>query len=202
MPDGEERRMRMTRILAAAALLAPGFAMAQTRPAPEPAVVTRSAERVAIVETVNMQERSVLLRGAGGAQDGALATVRVGPAMRNLGQVRPGDRVVVTVTDSLVAALVRPDDRQGARAGATVVTRAAEGQRPGASVTEAERVRVRVDSIQPLRNRVFFTLPSGEQREARIEDPRLRQFVRGLNPGDMVDVVMLETVSLRVLPPG
>ena len=49
--------MKLPRILLAAALFAPALAVAQ------PAVVGASAERSAIVESVNAQERSVLLRG-------------------------------------------------------------------------------------------------------------------------------------------
>lgn len=189
--------MRASRLLILAAVLAPGLAVAQ-----QPAVVAASTERTAIVETVNMTERSVLLRGDAGAQSGVLATVRVGPEMRNLGQVRPGDRVVVTVTDAIAASLARPGDGAAPTGAAAFAARAPEGARPAAGVGDALRTRVRVEGIDLGRNSVTFTTPEGQRRTVRVQDPRMRQFIRTLSPGDMVDVVFVETVTLRVLPPG
>lgn len=184
--------MKLARILLACACLGPGVASAQ-----QPAVVAATAERTAIVETTNAAERSVLLRG----ENGNLATVRVGPEVRNFAQIRPGDRVVLSVTDAIAASIARPDGR-AATGSAAVATRAAEGQRPGASLTEAERVRVRIQGIDLGRNSVAFVTPEGQRREVRVQDPRMRQFIRTLNPGDEVDVVFVESYSLRVLPPG
>jgi uncharacterized lipoprotein YbaY len=53
-------------------------------PPPQAAAVSTTTQRTAIVETVNMRERSVLLRGDAGSQNGLLATIRVGPQVRNL----------------------------------------------------------------------------------------------------------------------
>jgi len=188
--------MTSIRILVAAACLAPGLAAAQG------AVVASTAERTAIVETVNMTERSVLLRGDAGAQSGVLATVVVGPQVRNLAQIRPGDRVVVTVTDAIAASFARPNENLPATGAAAVATRAPEGARPGASVTEAKRMRVRVDGVDLGRNSVTFTTPENERRTVRVQNPRMRQFIRTLSPGDQVDVAFVESVGLRVLPPA
>ena len=189
--------MRARHLYLVAACLAPGLAAAQ-----QPAVVATTTERTAIVETVNMTERSVLLRGDAGAQSGVLATVRVGPEVRNLGQVRPGDRVVISVTDAIAASIARADDGAGAVGGAAMATRAPEGARPGASFGEAKRVRVRIEEIDLSLNTVTFTTPENERRTVRVQDPRMREFIRTLSPGNLVDVVFVETVSLRVLPPG
>ena len=183
-------------------MAAPVATAPQPAAATGPAVVATTTERTAIVETVNMTERSVLLRGDSGSQNGVLATVRVGPQVRNLAQIKPGDRVVARVTDAVAASFVPPGDARGATGAGVVATRAAEGQRPGASLTEGDRVRVRVDGIDLGRNTVTFTDPNGTQRTVRVEDPRMRQFIRTLSPGNMVDVVFIETVDLRVLPPA
>ncbi|PWS37250.1 hypothetical protein DFH01_10360 [Falsiroseomonas bella] len=149
-----------------------------------------------------MRERSVLLRGDAGSQNGVLATIRVGPQVRNLAQVKPGDRVVYTVTDAVAAVIAKPGDGAGPAGAAVVASRAAPGERPAASITEGTRVRVRVDSVDLGRNTVTFTDPDGQQRTVRVQDPRMRQFIRTLHQGDMVDVVLIETADLRVLPPA
>jgi hypothetical protein len=169
---------------------------------PQAAAVAETAQRTAVVESVNMRERSVLLRGDAGSQNGVLATIRVGQQVRNLAQVRPGDRVVYTVTDAVAAVIARPGDGAGPAGAAVLASRAAPGERPAASITEGTRVRVRVDGIDLGRNTVTFTDPEGRQRTVRVQDARMRQFVRTLSPGDMVDVVLIETADLRVLPPA
>ena len=178
--------------------LVPGLAFAQD--APQPAVVAETTERMAIVETVNLSERSLLLRGETGAMAGMLATVRVGPQVRNLAQVRPGDRVVLTVTDSIAVSVARPQDDDAPTGEGGVAGRAPAGERPSASLNEGRRVRVRVDAVDATRNSVTFTEPDGVQRSVRVQNPRMQAFLRGLAPGELVDVVYLESVSLRVLP--
>lgn len=187
--------MKLARTLAVLGLaVAPVVAAAQQ---PQGAVVAATAERTAIVETVNAAERSILLRG----EEGRLATVRVGPEVRNFAQIRPGDRVVLSVTDAIAASLARPDGRAPVGA-AEAVTRAPAGARPGVAHTDAVRMRVRIEGVDLGRNSVAFVQPDGVRREVRVQDPRMRQFIRTLSPGDQVDVVFLETVALRVLPPG
>jgi hypothetical protein len=184
--------MTFPRILAAVGLLVPSLAMAQ----PQPAVVGSTVERTAIVESVNTTERSVLLRG----EDGTLATLVLGPEARNFAQIRPGDRVVAAVTDAIAVSLARPDGR-AAVGSAVAASRTPEGARPGVRVTDAKRVRVRIEGIDLGRNSVAFTRPDGTRGEVRAQAPDMRRFLRTLSPGDEVDVVYIESVSLRVLPP-
>jgi hypothetical protein len=160
-------------------------------------VVATSDERSAIVESVNAQERSVLLR----SQEGALATVILGPQVRNFAQIRPGDRVVTTVTDSIAVSLARPDGR-GPVGAAEAIVRAPEGARPGIAYTDAQRMRVRIEGIDLGRNSVAYVDPAGTRREVRVQTPEMRRFMRTLNPGDEVDVVFVESISVRVVPPG
>jgi hypothetical protein len=179
----------------------PAAAPAAASP-PQAAAVATTTQRTAVVETTNMRERSVLLRGDAGSQNGLLATIRVGPQVRNLAQVKPGDRVVYTVTDAVAAVIAKPGDGAGPTGAAVIASRAAPGERPAASITEGTRVRVRVDGIDLGRNTVTFTDPDGGQRTVRVQDQRMRQFIRTLRPGEMVDIVLIETADLRVLPPA
>jgi hypothetical protein len=174
-----------------------GCAEQAAEPPPQAAVAAVTAERVAVVESVNATERSVLARGP----DGVLTTVRVGPEVRNFAQIRPGDRIVATVTEAVAVSLARPEAR-GATGSAAVATRAPAGQRPGASISEADRVRVRIEGIDLGRNSATFITPSGERRTVSVRSDQMRRFLRTLRPGDEVDAVFIESYSLRVLPPG
>jgi hypothetical protein len=201
-----KRLTRLVVALGAAGLVACAEEQAAapvTAPAPPAgAMVAEATQRTAIVETVNATERSVLLRGDAGSQRGVLATIRVSPAMRNFAQIRPGDRVVYTVTEAVAVVIARPQDGAGAADGAAVALRNAPGERPGLNVTEGNRVRVRVEAVDRRRNTVTYTDANGARRTVRVEDPAMRRFAQTLRAGDMVDVILVESADLRVLPPA
>ena len=96
-----------TLALATAALLAAGCTQGQND-APAPAPAPQSAQResaivtTATVEKVDQQTREVTLRGA----DGEVVTVVAGPEVRNLPQLRVGDRLTATFSRR-IAILVR-----------------------------------------------------------------------------------------------
>lgn len=70
----------------------------------QPTVMDNTIEARAMVESVDQTQRSVLLRG----EHGELDTIIAGPEVRNLAQVRAGDRVVVRVHEPLVLDLSKP----------------------------------------------------------------------------------------------
>jgi hypothetical protein len=181
---------------ATVALLLPGLALAQ-QPQQQPPVVTRSAETTAIVESVNQQERSAVLQ----REDGSFVTVRVGPAVRNFAQVRPGDRVQLTYVEAIAASLAKADGRPPVAADAAAA-RAPVGARPAGAVVDGVRVRVRIEGIDLGRNSVTFTGPAGNRREVAVRDANMRRFIRTLRPGDEVDIVYAEVMTIAVLPPG
>ena len=122
----------MTRLPIIAALVAAFAAPALAQPAP--AGVARTATSAATVESIDQASRQAVLRG----EDGALVTLELSPEVRNLRQVKPGDRVTVTYEQSLAAAIspqatsvrqsrarlgdgrAKPGDRPGAAAGRLV----------------------------------------------------------------------------------
>ena len=167
-----------------------------TRVLAQPAVVSDTAEVVATVETVNQQERSVLLRGP----NGGLLTVRVGPEVKNLAQVKPGDRVVVRYQEALAVQIAKPGEGgPQAQAGMTTTT-APPGQRP-AGVREQEiRARVTITGINPATNTVSFVGPSRVERTVEVMDPEMRRFLRTLKVGDQVEVTYREALAISVEP--
>jgi hypothetical protein len=171
-------------------------AMAQTATTPPGAAVSRLTTLTATVETVDMTAREVLLRGEGGR----LVTVVAGPEVRNLAQVRPGDRVTMDYREAIAVEIVRPGDTRPPVGGAAAAVRAKPGQRPAGMAGEAVRVRVRIDAVDPGAGVVTFTGPRGATRRVAVREPEMRDFVRGLRPGEEVDIVYAEALAVRVEP--
>ncbi|MBL6459141.1 hypothetical protein JMJ55_27850 [Belnapia sp. T6] len=150
----------------------------------------------ATVETVDTTAREVLLRGEGGN----LVTVKAGPEVRNLAQVRSGDRVVLDYQEAIAVEIVRAGDTRPPVGSVAAAGRAEPGQRPAGIAGEAVRVRVRIDTVDARAGAVTFTGPRGVTRRVVVREPEMRDFVRGLRPGEEVDIVYAEALAVRVEP--
>jgi hypothetical protein len=185
--------MTSTRPLIAATLVAliATPALAQR---PEGAMVSRTERATAVVETIDQQNRTVLLK----REDGSLVTMRIGPDVRNLAQVKAGDRVIVEHTEAVAAQIARPGEPPVVAAEADV--RRPAGARPGAATADAVRVRVTVDQVFGNGETVSFTGPGGAKRTIAVRNPDMQAFVRRLRPGEQVDVTFIDVVAIRVEP--
>jgi hypothetical protein len=161
---------------------------------PDGAVVTRTERATATVESVDQQRRTVLLQ----REDGSLVTLRVGPEVRNLAQVKAGDRVVVEQTEAVAARMARPGEPPVVAAEADA--RRPLGARPGAATADAVRVRVKIDQVFGNGEQVSFTGPTGAKRTIAVRNPDMQAFVRRLRPGEEVDVTFIDVLAIRVEP--
>ena len=170
-----------------------------------PSAALRSTERVAVaedtqllavVELVDQRTREVALRG----QHGERVVVAAGPEVRNLAQLRRGDRVVVTYGETLAVAMAPPGAGGPPSEVSEGAVRAAPGQRPGAAAGRQVRARVRIEAVDPGTGRVAFVGPRGVRRVVTPREPEVVDFVRRLRPGDEVDVTYIEAAAVRVEP--
>ena len=164
-------------------------------PPPAPAAVQRTKQIVATVESVDMTTRQVLLRTANGSR----ATVVAGPDVRNLPQLRAGDRVTITYQEAL-AVQMAPAGTAPPSAVAVGGDRAAPGQLPGGAVGGVVVGRVTIVSVAPDGTSVTFVGQNGVTHTADVQDPKMQAFVRQLRPGNQVDVGFASEVAVRVDP--
>ncbi len=164
-------------------------------PAPPPTNVAHTRQLVATVESVDMSTRQVLLQ----TPNGARATVVAGPEVRNLTQLRAGDRVTVTYQEAIAVQMARPGSAPP-DAAALVAQRAALGQLPGGAVRSVVAARVTVVSLAPDGTSVTFVGPAGVLHTADVQDPTMQSFVQRLRPGDQVDVGYANELAVRVDP--
>jgi len=161
---------------------------------PQPAAVARTAEAVSIIEAVDQRERSVILRD----EDGKLMTLFLGDRVRNLPQVKAGDRVVTRVTQAVAVAMNKPDGRAPAAAG-EVAEVAPPGSMPGAAYMRGLRMLVTINAVDRRNNTVTFTGPAGNQRTVALRDQKMRDFARRLRAGDQVQVAVVESISIEAV---
>jgi len=152
----------------------------------------------ATVEAIDLPSRIVGLVGP----EGNALVVQVGDEVRNLDQVKVGDRVRVEYFEGLLAELLPPGSDPRAVALTDAVARAAPGERPAGGMGEAVSARVVIEFVDTLRNVVQFTGPKGKKRVVRVEKPEFRAMLRTLKPGDVVELTYFEAVAVKVEPAG
>ncbi|HSD40409.1 MAG TPA: hypothetical protein VLD36_00940 [Burkholderiales bacterium] len=185
------RVRRAAAIALTAVVVAVAAGCAQT---PVPVELTETQKAVATVEAIDLTSRLVTLK----APDGRPLVVKAGPEVRNLPQVRVGDRVVVSYQEALLAEVIKPGT--GSVGASTFTARAAPGERPAAGVVDEVRLPVKIYFVDPAQNIVEVTGPRGYNRRIKVNDPKAREFIRGLKPGDEVEVTFREAFAVSVEP--
>jgi hypothetical protein len=164
--------------------------------------IEETATAVGVVETVDPRSREILLRGAAGAQSGALLSMVVGQRVRNLDQIRPGDRVAARYYQAIAAQVARPRSGPNEPLAGLAVARTPTAERPGGEVTRVLSGRVTVTAVDPASNAVSFVGPNGVPRTVVARRPEAQAFVRSLRPGEQVDIVYEEALAVSIEPMG
>jgi hypothetical protein len=185
-----------TRKFTAGAAMASLSLAACAAPPPKPVVRDQLVTETATVTSINHDSRLVTLRG----EDGGEWTVIVDPAVKNLPQVQEGDKVVAKYYESIAAEVTKPG--QGVKGvEATVGGGVAQpGERPAGAVGTQLRTTVTIESVDTTMNTVSFKRDDGMSRTVAIQTPEGQKFIRGLKPGDQVDVTYTEAVAMEVRP--
>ena len=172
-----------------------GACQSPAPPPPPPTNVAHMRQLSATVESVDMSTRQVLLQ----TPQGTRATVVAGPEVRNLPQLRAGDRVTVTYQEAIAVQMAQPGSRR-LDAAVLVAQRAAPGQLPSGAISGVVASRVSVVSVAPDGTSVTFIGPRRVLHIAEVRDPKLQSFVQRLRPGDQVDVAYANELAVRVDP--
>jgi hypothetical protein len=179
---------------AAAASVAVLLAACQT--GPRPVTVTDVVEATAVVETIDVAKRRARLR----TPEGRVIPVQAGPEAVNFDKVKVGDTVRVRYTEAIAAEVVRPGTAVGTSA--TVGGAGSTTTMPGGSRSLTVRTVVRVAAVDTVNHTVDVTDPQGAPgvQRIRVMDSKAREFIRGLKPGDEVQLTMTEAIAVSVEP--
>jgi len=166
---------------------------AAAKPATPPAgqAVMASVSVTATVTAINQQTRAVTLT----ADNGQSYSFVADSAVKNLAQVKKGDRVTVTYIEAL-AYDVR---KSGQPAAATTVAGAAApvGAMPAGAIAQQTTVTVTITAIDPKVPSVTFKGPQGNTQTVKVLHPERLQ---GVKVGDVVDLTYTQALAIKVTP--
>ena len=181
----------------APAVLAAALAVAAcAAPPPKPAMRESLIRKTATVEAVDPANRVVTLR----LEDGRSTTIKVSDEVKNLPQVRAGDKVVVSYYEALAAEVKKPGE--GVKGVETEVSsvQAPPGSMPAAGAGVLLRTTVIIDSVDKQFNTVTFKNADGLLRTVAVKTPQGQEFIKGLKKGDHVEIAYTEALAVEVKP--
>jgi hypothetical protein len=151
----------------------------------------------ATVKSVDLKSRTVTLVGP----QGNAMTLKVGDEVRNLPQVRPGNKVIVRYHASVAYVLAPkgtrlPDDSLTAGA-----ARAAPGQLPAGAIGSKLVVTGTVVGVDPVAHTLQLVNPSGGMiRTVDVVTPEGQKAMNMIQVGDTITAVITEAVAVAVEP--
>jgi Cu/Ag efflux protein CusF len=175
----------------AIALAATSPASAQTAPPMGGVVEAGYTMLTATVVRVDLKTREVELRD----EKGKTFSITVNEAVKNLDQVRPGDVVNATLTESVAYEVKRP----GQASPGTVVkpgeTRLEPGEKPKGVTGKSTTKTVTVAALDLKAPSVTFKDSKGELQTMAVKDPSR---LTGVKVGDLVELTYTEATAFSV----
>lgn len=191
-----------SKILAAclvAALALPAVTLAQ-QPAAKPTVTavpgkgitaTDTVEGRATITAIDAKTRTVTLKN----EAGEVFDVEAGPEVKQFDQLKVGDVVVATYTQSIAARIAKAGEGAVPGVKESVTGTPTPGQRKvGHEVTAT----LKVDAVDAKANKVTLSDGAGHSRVVDVVNPKVRERLKTLKPGEMVVVTYSESLAIRL----
>jgi Cu/Ag efflux protein CusF len=167
-------------------------------PTPEQIDTGMLIEATATVEAVDMANRLVTLKGP----EGRLVTIKAGEEVKNLSQVKVGDKVNIKYYQGTALNIHKPGEEQP-DLGTTVTeegSTAALGEKPAAEAEQVVTTTVEIAEVDPYKKTISFRSPEKGYRTVSVKDSHLEHYLKELKAGDVVEVVSTESMAIAVEP--
>jgi hypothetical protein len=182
--------------MAAAALFAAGPVQAQ-RPANQPVGVAEETVVTGKIVDINPDTQSVMVQGP----RGNVIELIAGDEVKNFGNIKKGDILVIKHGAALVAAL-EPLDSKATSIAETVerTSRAPEGGKPGIMREVTTTAIAQITKVDTAKRAITFRGPRETLRTVQVQDPSID--LTQIKTGQMAKIVYKEVVAIGVKAPG
>jgi Cu/Ag efflux protein CusF len=175
-------------LLLAAAVFTVGAGLASAqKPVTQGAAITETA----IIQAIDSTKRLVTLK----AEDGTIDTIFAGPEVKRFDALKVGDKVTFRYYESVVYQIQKPGATPVPAAGG--VTRA-QGEKPGATISEQLTATVTVQAIDLTTPAVTITTEDGSKMSFKVED---KKNLAGVKVGDKVQITYTKALAISVETP-
>jgi len=145
----------------------------------------------ATVQAVDQATRVITLKGS----QGNLFDIKAGEEVRNLAQVKAGDKINVKYYQSLAIEVKAAGKGPGGTQEAVVMERAKSGEKPGGMVGSQVTVTANVQAIDKKKQTVTLKGPEGKTKVVKVKNPAN---LKNVKVGDDVVITLTEAVAISV----
>lgn len=182
--------MISVRTLVVSLALAAGFGVAPlAASAQAPVTQTATSTQTATITAIDYTQRVVSLQFT----DGTTKTVEVGPDVKRFSQLKVGDTVTFTATESVVYSIVKPG-AAAPPADSSAMT-SSEGTKPGGTATATKTTVVTVTAIDQSVPSITVKTADGKVLSFKVKDPKN---IAGVKVGDQVQITYNVSVIISV----
>jgi hypothetical protein len=154
--------------------------------------VSETVKMTATVVLIDMGSRDLVLIDS----QGKMHKVNVSDQVRNLDQVKVGDKVTAEYTEAISLRLKKRGTADVPPASAEeAVVRSPKGMKPGGAVGRKVTAFATVAAVNPKKQFVTLRGPLGNEYDVQVLDPVL---LKTVNKGDEVEVVYTEALAISV----
>jgi hypothetical protein len=168
----------------------------------QPADVTRAGRRygetksaVATVQAIDKAKRTLTLKG----EQGKTTTVNVPEDVQAFDQIKKGDKIRMTYQESMALAVHRPGEATPQQT-TKETTERIQGASPGRMTERTQTISGQIVSVDAKRNMVKIKGADGKTREITVQDPEIRERLKELKAGEVVEISYTEAVAVTLEP--
>ncbi|MHA6205296.1 hypothetical protein ACXU4B_12795 [Dyella soli] len=188
----------------AMAMTTPAYVLAQPQEAAHTSTVTSTAHELgreeatltATVMKIDQATRMVTLRGPKGNEE----TIKAGPEVKNLDQVKVGDQVTAHYQRAAALEILPAKSAEAGVEYESGTTRAPKGSAPGGETGQSLSVTSKLTAVDLKNHTVTLTGEDGNPRVIEVKDPARQAKMKHLKVGDMVRVTYVEGLAVTVTP--
>lgn len=180
----------MFRVFTLTALLAIAPAMAFAQATPKPVQKEHTQTGTATIVAIDQATRSLTLRYQNGDED----TFTIGPEVKRFAELKKGDTIRATYTESIVMEVRKPGATTG---GGNAGVAAARTKAPGGVVAAIQTAVVTVKAVDAAAGSITVTTADGHTMRRIVEN---KKNLEGIKVGDKIDITYSQAVLLNAEP--
>ena len=181
----------MFRVFALTTLLTVSPALAFAQATPKPVQVTHTEVGTATIVAIDQAKRSVTLRYPNGDED----TFTVGPEVKRFAELKKGDTIKATYTESVVFEVRKPGAPAPAASEAVMAGRSKGA--PGGTVAAIQTATVTVKAVDASTGSITVTTADGHTMRRIVEN---KKNLDGVKVGDKIDITYSQAVLVNAEP--
>lgn len=156
---------------------------------------SKTKKMTATIEAIDSTNRVVSLK----TEDGEVESFTAGPEVKRFSELKVGDHVTFTHSESLVYDLRKPGEAAKATAAGASATRGT-GPKPSASFSKTATATVTVEAVDPALPSITVRGEEGNVVTYKVKEEN-RKALEGVKAGDHIDISYTETLSIEVVAP-